>query len=94
VKKNVVSYETDVRQVVTKVELGEADAGIVYASDATANGELLTIAIPVEHNITARYPIAILASAPDPDLAAEFISYVTSPEGQAVLKEWGFSSME
>jgi molybdate transport system substrate-binding protein len=89
---NVVSYETDVRQVVAKVELGEADAGIVYSSDAIATPGLITISIPSEYNITAEYPIAILAHAPNPDLAAEFIAFITSDVGKATLSRWGFSS--
>jgi molybdate transport system substrate-binding protein len=88
---NVVSNETDVRQVVTKVELGEADAGFVYASDAIAVPELPTIKIPDQFNITARYPIAILANSTDPDLALAFIAFVKSPAGQEILSKWGFS---
>jgi molybdate transport system substrate-binding protein len=87
---NVVSNETDVRQVVTKVELGEADAGIVYVSDAVAAPELITIPIPVQFNIIAKYPIAILANSPRPDLAETFIGYLVSPAGQAILDKWGF----
>jgi molybdate transport system substrate-binding protein len=88
---NVVSNETDVRQVVTKVELGEADAGFVYASDAIAVPELLTITIPDQFNVTARYPIAILANSNDPDLALAFIEFIKSPSGQGILSKWGFS---
>jgi molybdate transport system substrate-binding protein len=88
---NVVSNETDVKQVVAKVQLGEADAGIVYISDAVAAPELKTIEIPTEFNVVAKYPIAALTSPPQPDLAAEFITYVLSSEGQAILKKWGLT---
>jgi len=88
---NVVSNETDVKQVVTKVELGEADAGIVYTSDSIASPDLLTISIPDNFNVIASYPIASLTSAPEPQLATAFVAYVTSPAGQAVLIKWGFS---
>lgn len=88
---NVVSNEDNVKQVVTKVQLGEADAGIVYTSDAVAAPELPIIEIPADYNVVARYPIAALTAAPQPELAAEFIAYVLSPEGQAVLQKWGFS---
>ncbi len=88
---NIVSNETDVKQVVTKVELGEADAGIVYTSDAVATPELITLSIPTNFNVTASYPIAALKNAPEPRLAEAFIAYVTSPTGQAVLVQWGFS---
>ncbi len=88
---NVVSNETDVRQVVTKIELGEADAGIVYASDAIAAPELATISIPTQYNVTARYPVAILANSTNPDLALAYIESLKSPAGQEILKLWGFS---
>jgi len=91
VMANIVSNETDVRQVVTKVELGEADAGIVYTSDLEASPDLLTIPIPRQYNVTAQYPIAILRSSPNPELAAEFVNYVTSSEGGSILSQWGFS---
>ncbi len=87
---NVVSNETDVRQVVTKIELGEADAGIVYVSDTVADPDLVTIDIPDEFNVTASYPIAVLINAPNPQLAEAFTSYIQSREGQAVLRKWGF----
>jgi molybdate transport system substrate-binding protein len=87
---NVASNETDVKQVVAKVELGEADAGIVYVSDAVAAPDLVTITIPDEFNVIAKYPLAIMTNAPDPKLAEVFIRYVLSPAGQTVLSKWGF----
>jgi molybdate transport system substrate-binding protein len=88
---NLVSNETDVKQVVTKVELGEADAGIVYISDAIAAPDLSTIPIPDTLNVTAHYPIGILNYASEPVLAEAFIAYVTSPAGQEVMAKWGFN---
>jgi molybdate transport system substrate-binding protein len=88
---NVVSNETDVKQVVAKIQLGEADAGIVYISDAVAAPELKTIEIPVNFNVIAKYPIAALTNAPQPELASQFIAYVLSADGQAILKKWGFT---
>jgi molybdate transport system substrate-binding protein len=88
---NVVSNEDNVKQVVAKVQLGEADAGIVYISDAVAAPELKTIEIPADYNVIAKYPMAALTSAPQPDLAAEFITYVLSADGQTTLKKWGFT---
>jgi molybdate transport system substrate-binding protein len=88
---NVVSNETDVKQVVAKVDLGEADVGIVYVTDAIAAPDLKTISIPANFNVIAKYPIAPLARSPNADLAAAFVAYVLSPDGQAVLKKWGFS---
>ncbi|HEX6269620.1 MAG TPA: molybdate ABC transporter substrate-binding protein [Anaerolineales bacterium] len=88
---NVVSNEDNIRQAVTKVQLGEADASIVYVSDAVAVPELQKIKIPANVNVIAEYPIAPLVESVNSDLADEFIVYVLSPEGQATLKKWGFT---
>lgn len=87
---NVVSNENDVRQVLAKIELGEADAGMVYVSDSVAVPDLKTIHIPEAYNVTATYPIAVLTAAPQPDLAAGFCAFVLSPAGQAILLKWAF----
>jgi len=91
VLENVVSNEDNVKQVVAKVQLGEADAGIVYTSDAVAAPELQTIEIPTELNVIAKYPIAPLVKSANTDLAQAFIAYVLSADGQAVLQKWGFA---
>ncbi len=88
---NVVSDETDVKQVVSKIDLGEGDAGIVYVTDAAAASDLKTIAIPDTYNVIAKYPIAPLIKAPNAQLAASFVAYVLSPDGQAIMKKWGFT---
>lgn len=88
---NVVSNENNVKQVVVKVQLGEADAGIVYVSDAVATPDLKSIEIPFDYNVVAKYSIAVMTAAPQPGLAAEFVTYVFSAEGQAILKKWGFA---
>lgn len=87
---NVVSYENDVKQVVAKVRLGEADAGIVYLSDSVAAPGLGKIEIPAENNVIAQYPIAALGQSASPQLAQQFIAYVLSSEGQGILTKWGF----
>lgn len=89
---NVVSYEENVRAVLSKVQLGEADAGIVYTSDVTpdAAAEVTAIEIPDELNVIASYPIAPIADAANPDLAQAFIDYVSGEEGQMVLAKYGF----
>jgi molybdate transport system substrate-binding protein len=87
---NVVSNEDSVKQVVAKVQLGEADAGMVFESDAIAAPELVTIDIPADSNVVAEYPIAALTGSAEPELAREFIDYVVSADGQAVLLAWGF----
>ncbi len=88
---NVVSNETDVKQVVAKVELGEADAGIVYVSDSVAAPGLKAIDIPADFNVVAKYSIAPLLKSPNVDLATQFVAYVLSADGQATLKKWGFT---
>ena len=90
VSANIVSEEEDVRDVLTKVELGEADAGIVYVSDALIGGEAVTqVEIPAAVNLLATYPIAPVIGG-DPALAEAFIAYVLSPAGQGVLTGFGF----
>jgi molybdate transport system substrate-binding protein len=84
---NVVSLEDNVRSVLSKVALGEADAGIVYTSDVT--GDVLAIAIPDEVNELATYPIAPVATG-NQQLAEAYISYILSPAGQAILASYGF----
>jgi len=93
VLSNVVSNETDVKQVVSKVELGEADAGIAYASDAMAAPDLVTISIPAKYNIIAQYPIAVLNSSHETELARSFIAYILSSTGQDILARWGFGTV-
>ncbi len=92
VVSNVVSYEDNVKQVVTKIQLGEGDAGIVYSSDVTPSAapQLGTINIPDQYNVLATYPIAVLATAPHSQLAAAFVDYVLSDKGQSILQKWGF----
>jgi molybdate transport system substrate-binding protein len=89
---NVVSNEDNVKQVVAKVQLGEADAGIVYTSDAIAAAEVKSIQIPDDLNIIAEYPIAPLSGSANADLAGAFVQFVLSDEGQVILEKWGFSS--
>jgi molybdate transport system substrate-binding protein len=90
---NVVSYEQNVRAVLTKVALGEADAGIVYESDA-AGSEVARIPIPAGLNVAATYVIAPVAGGAAPELAGSFICFVLSREGQAILARHGFLPAE
>ena len=89
---NLVSEETSVKQVLVKVRLGEADAGIVYASDVSENvlQDVSTVPIPDAYNRLASYPIAATQAARNPSGAAAFIRFVLSPPGQAILKAYGF----
>ena len=89
---NVVSEEDNVKGVVTKVQLGEADAGMVYRSDVTpaVAGKLRVIDIPRPYNVVASYPIAVVRGAPNPDAGQQFIDLVLSPIGQRVLRDQNF----
>lgn len=87
---NVVSYEENVRAVLTKVELGEADAGIVYTSDLFGVEGVGQLEIPDALNILAAYPIAPLNDSANGEMAAAFVSYVLGEEGQSVLTDFGF----
>jgi molybdate transport system substrate-binding protein len=88
------SYEENVRSVAAKVELGEADAGIVYASDVTAAGRAAAgVAIPPELNVLAEYPIAVTAEAANP-VAAEAFSEFVLGAGQELLTEHGFGEAD
>ena len=86
-----VSQEDNVKAVVTKVSLGEADAGIVYVTDITAGGAKAEgVDIPREQNVLATYPIATVKASRAPDEAQAFMDLVLSAEGQQVLKQYGF----
>ena len=96
VLKNVVSEESNVKGVVSKIQLGEADAGIVYLTDVTIGVgiDVTTIEIPDSFNVIASYPIAVTAHASNPALAAEFMRFVLSKEGQEILTDSGFMEAE
>jgi len=85
------SFEEDVTAVVNKVVQGEADAGVVYATDVTAAGDGGEgVDIPEDVNITAEYPIAAAAEAPNGDGASAFVEFVQRESGQDILAEYGF----
>jgi molybdate transport system substrate-binding protein len=85
------SLEENVKGVVTKVTLGEADAGIVYATDVAAAGAAADgVEIPPELNVVAEYPIVLTAASPNPEGAQAFVDFVLSDQGQAILASFGF----
>lgn len=90
VEANVVSNEEDVKAVVNKVALGEADAGIVYVTDVT--DRLRMIDFPPDVDVKVRYPIATLSGAADASAARAFYDLVTSPEGTRILEAHGFGT--
>lgn len=87
------SLETDVKAVLAKVTSGEADAGLVYVTDATAAGaDVTSIEIPDAASVMQEYPIAVLKQAGDADLAQQFVDLVLSEQGQSVLADAGFGA--
>lgn len=91
---NVVSEEPNVKFVVQKVALDEVDAGFVYQTDVTIAKEpdsIVVIPIPPSANVKAKYPIAVLAGAPEKELAQSFLLFVLSTNGQLVLAAHGFT---
>ncbi|WP_029145781.1 molybdate ABC transporter substrate-binding protein [Microbacterium luticocti] len=86
-----VSLEQNVTAVLTKVRTGEADAGLVYKTDAaTAPGEVETIVPEGADKVVNEYPIVVLTDAPDKAAAQAFVDYITGADGQAVLASFGF----
>jgi molybdate transport system substrate-binding protein len=91
VMENVVSYEDNVEGVLTKVRLGEADAGFVYTTDAKAVGDAIrAVQLPAEAQAIASYPIAVIRSRPHLALARQFERFVRGAAGQRILAEAGF----
>lgn len=92
VKANTASRELGVQPIVTKVGLGEADAGIVFVTDA--NDTVGTVAIPDDVNAMLSLQVAPVTAADDPEAAQQFVDYLSSPEGLAVLSDAGYLPAE
>jgi molybdate transport system substrate-binding protein len=88
--RNVVSKEDNVKGVVTKIEVGEGDAGIVYLTDATASGKVGTVEVPDGANVPASYSGVVVKASPSQESAAAFLDWFAGPHGQAILAEFGF----
>jgi molybdate transport system substrate-binding protein len=87
------SYEEDVKGVVNKVALGEADAGVVYKTDVTAAGdEAEGVDIPTDLNVVAEYPLVVTKDAPNAEAGQVFVDFVVGEEGQSILASYGFTS--
>lgn len=87
---NVRSNEANVRAALAKVELGEADAAIVYATDLAAADGVRAVPVPPRFQVAAEYRIALLSGS---DAAEAFVAFATSPEGKAVLVHHGFMAV-
>jgi molybdate transport system substrate-binding protein len=92
VMANVVSSDLNVKDIVSKVELGEVDAGIVFLSDYVSadQDKVELVEIEDENNIFAEFPIATLTDSENPEVAQSFVDYVLSESGQSILSEYGF----
>ena len=87
-----VSFEPDVRSVLTKIETDEADAGLVYVTDVAAGGGTVDgVAIPTDANVTTTYQAAVVAESRNADAAAAFVAFLNGAEAQAALAAAGFA---
>jgi len=88
-----VSLEDNVKGIVTKVTLGEADAGIVYTTDVIAAGDQAEgVDIPADINVLATYPVVATKAAPNPSGAEAFVDFVLADQGQKILASYGFTA--
>jgi molybdate transport system substrate-binding protein len=93
VTPSVDTNEPDVRSLLTKVEAGDLDAGIVYVTDVLAAGDAVEgIDIPADENVIATYPVAALGDSGNPEVAGAFVAFVLSDEGQEILGSYGFDA--
>lgn len=84
--------EGSVRGVLTKVRLGEVDAGIVYVTDLHGAADVDGIDLPADHQVSAAYPAVVLTGAPNPRAAAAFVAFLTEEEAQAIFARFGFGA--
>ena len=93
---NVVSQETTVNRVVSKVALGEADAGFAFISDVSPQmvGRVTKILIPDKYNVIGDFPVGVLSQSKHKEEAQAFIDVIMSDEGQAILEKYGFVSVK
>jgi molybdate transport system substrate-binding protein len=91
IKVKPVTLQPDVKSVLTQVELGEVDAGMVYVTDVQAAGSKVKgVKIPADDNASTLYPIAVVTKSSQQGTAQAFVAYVLSPAGQQVLTAAGF----
>lgn len=92
VEASVDSYEQNVTAVLTKVAAGEADAGLVYVTDAATTPAVEAIAVPGAEDVVNRYPIAAVSDSENPEAADAFVAFVLSDDGRRVLETFGFGA--
>lgn len=86
------TQEDSARAVLTKVELGEADAGILYATDVQSTAAVTGIDLPADVQVVAAYPASVLTDAPNPRAADAFVAFLLSDEAQALFVDHGFGA--
>jgi len=82
--------QESVKGVLTQVQPGEADAGIVYLTDVLAADDVEGIDLAADEQVEATYPASVLAEASNPDAAAAFLAFLTGDEAQSILEDFGF----
>jgi molybdate transport system substrate-binding protein len=82
--------EENVRAVLSRVQLGEADAGIVYVTDVLSAEGVDGVDLAADQRVEATYPAAVITDGPNPEAAAAFVAFLTGDEAQAILEEHGF----
>jgi molybdate transport system substrate-binding protein len=92
VARNIVSREDNVKGVVTKIELGEGDAGIVYVTDARASTRVRQVDVPADANVPATYAAVAVKASKNAARAADFLTWLSGADAQAILAKYGFSA--
>lgn len=87
---NVVSREDNVKAVIAKIEIGEGDAAIVYATDAKASTGVKAIDVPERANVSATYAGVVIGASANPEAARAFLLWLSGPDGQAIMSTFGF----
>jgi molybdate transport system substrate-binding protein len=87
---NIASKEDNVAAVVSKIELGEGDAGIVYVTDAKTSTKVTTVAVPDAANVPATYGGVVVKASANQAAAQAFLAWLAGPDGQAILASFGF----
>ena len=87
---NVASREDNVKALLSKIELGEGDAGIVYETDAKTSDKVKTIDVPDAANVPAEYDGVVVKASRNPPAAKAFLDWFAGPDGQAILAGLGF----
>jgi molybdenum ABC transporter molybdate-binding protein len=96
VTANVVSEETNTREVAQKISLGEGQAAVVYRTDVTESiaDQVEVVEIPEEYNVKAFNYAGVVSNAQNPELAQEYLDFILSPEGQEILQSFGYEEIE